>query len=129
MAVMFSKIHKVIRRSGGGYVNGIWVPALESSPEDMVLHIQPASDSDYLRVQTTSGGRRVTAMVTVTADIDAGLHVAGDDDYPGDIVIYNGRRWIVIGSARFDSLVNSSTNHMRYMATLEAEHAANEAMS
>ena len=127
MGVLFKKLYKAIRRVPGEYVNGIWRPHIELAQEDIFLDIQPANDFDYQRTQAILGGRRVTAMMTVTADLDANLHVAGDGDWPGDIIIYNDRRWIVIGSARFDSIPNSISNHMRYLITLEAEHAAAEA--
>jgi hypothetical protein len=126
MSVMFRRIHKLIRRLPGSYVNGIWQPHLELEQEDIALNIQPATDYDYTRTQAILAGRRVTAMMTATADLEANLHVSGDGDWPGDIIIYNGRRWLVIGSARFDSIPGSITNHMRYLITLEAEHAAAE---
>jgi hypothetical protein len=126
MTVLFGRSWKVIRRLPGQYVNGMWTPHTELPAEDILLNIQPASDADYSRTQSILGGRRVTAMMTATADIAAGLHVAGDGDWPGDIIIYNDRRWLVIGSATFDSLIGSITSHMRYLITLEAEHAAAE---
>lgn len=102
---------------------------MENPPENMELDIQPANDFDYQRTQiiAQSVGQRVTAMVTATAPLAAGLRVAGSHGYPGDIVLYNDERWIVIGSARFDSLgIGSDTAHMRYLLTLEAEHSAGE---
>lgn len=126
MAVLFRRIHRLIRRLPGSYVNGIWVPSVELPPQDIALNIQPADDRDYARTQAILSGRRVTAMVTATADLNANLNVAGDADWPGDIIIYNNRRWLVIGSATFDAIENSITNHMRYLLTLEAEHAAAE---
>lgn len=126
MVVFFRRIHKVIRRIPGEYINGIWNSATELPEEDIALNIQPASDSDYSRTEAILSGRRVTAMMTATSDIDADLKVAGDGDFPGDIIIYRNKRWLVIGSAPFDSLLGSITNHYRYMITLEAEHAAAE---
>lgn len=126
MSVMFRRIHKLIRRLPGQYTNGIWVPHIELGEEDIALNIQPATDYDYTRTQAILGGRRVTAMMTATSDLDANIHVAGDGNWPGDIIIYNNSRWLAIGSARFDAIPNSITNHMRYLLTLEAEHAAAE---
>lgn len=126
MPVLFPSLYQLIRREKGGYVDGVWTPAIELDVEDIALDIQPANDFDYARVQAISAGRRVTAMVTATAALDAGLHVAGSRGYPGDIVIYNDERWIVIGSARFDSL-GGDTGHCRYLMTLEIEHGAGEA--
>jgi hypothetical protein len=126
MPVLFPSVYQLIRREKGSYVDGVWTPAIELEAEEIVLDIQPATDFDYARVQAISAGRRVTAMVTATAALDAGLHVAGADSYPGDIVLYNNERWIAIGSARFNSLGNSDTAHARYLFTLEIEYGEGE---
>lgn len=129
MSVFFPKVYQVIRRNPGSYVNGVWTPAGESQPLNIAINIQPASATDYDRLQAMSSGRRVTAMMRVYADLDANLNVAGSNDHPGDIIIYNDQRWLVIGSTRWDVFGNSDTGHMRYMITLEAEHSAGEVMA
>lgn len=129
MAVHFPKVHAVIRRTVGGYVNGIWTPAAESAQEPFVCNIQPASAGDYTRAQAVSSGRRVTAMMRLYAPVDASLKVAGDNGHPGDIVIYGGERWLVIGSARWDVMNDPDVSHMRYMIALEAEQGPGEVMA
>jgi hypothetical protein len=126
MAVFFPRIYQVIRRNPGAYVNGVWTPATDTASVDMPMNIQPASSSDYERVQAVASGRRVTAMMRAFAPIDADLKVAGTNDYPGDIVIYGDRRWLVIGSSRWDVLADPELDHIRYMLALEAEHAPGE---
>lgn len=128
MAVLFPKTHGVIRRGQGAYVNGVWTPGGEPAVEILLANIQPASSGDYARLQAVAAGRRISAMMRCFTDLDANLKVAGDD-HPGDIVVYNGQRWLVIGSARWDSLDDADTSHCRYMLALEAEHAAGEVMA
>lgn len=130
MTVLFPKTYQVIRRSAGSYVDGVWTPATESAAQPIELNIQPASVSDYNRLQAMPGGRRITAMVRAFADISAGLKVAGsglnDSGYPGDIVIYKSKRWLVVGQSESDSLNDPDTSHMRYLLVLEVEHGADE---
>lgn len=126
MAVLFPKIYKVIRRNNGAYIDGVWTPGVESKPEDIYLNIQPASIQDYQRTQAIFAGRRVSAMYRAFADIDAGLTVAGEDGHPGDIVIYNNERHLVIGKAIWNTLNSPITSHVRYMLVMESEHEAGE---
>lgn len=128
MAVMFPRLTQVIRREPGQYVDGNWIPPGEVELSEIPLSIQPASQSDYMRTQATLSGRRVTAMMRVYANLDANLRVAGYNEHPGDLVIYNGDRWLVIGSTRWDALNDADTSHCRYMIVLESEHAKGEVM-
>lgn len=127
MGVLFPKAFQVIRRSQGTRINGEWTLALEPGAEMLPMNIQPAGSSDYTRLQAVAPGRRLSSMLTAYADLDAALRVAGDD-HPGDVVIYNDRRWLVIGESRWDSLDDPDTSHIVYMLTLEAEHASGEAI-
>lgn len=128
MGVFFPRLYPVIRRGKGAYVNGVWTPAFETQAVELALNIQPASQSDYERVQAVASGRRVTAMMRAFANLDADLKVAGADDHPGDIVVYNQDRWLVIGSSRWD-VFGDELDHVRYMLALEAEHAPGEVMA
>lgn len=126
MAVLFPKSYQVIRRGVGSYINGVWTPAPEEGSETLLANIHPASSADYERAQATLAGRRITAMKRCFTNIGANLRVAGGDGYPGDIVIYQGQRWLVIGSADWNSLGDADTSHMRYILALEAERGDGE---
>lgn len=128
MGVFFARSYEVIRRNPGQYVDGVWTPAFDAQAIELPMNIQPASENDYIRVQAVASGRRVTAMMRAFTNLDAELKVAGDN-HPGDIVLYNGQRWLVIGSARRDVLGDAESSHMRFMLALEAEHAAGEVMA
>lgn len=127
MGVLFPKAHSVIRRNAGSYVNGEWRLAGENGAETLPLNIQPPGNSDYTRLQAVAPGRRLSSMLIAYAGLDAGLKVAGDG-HPGDVVLYNGRRWLVIGESRWDSFDDPDTSHLVYMLALEAEHSVGEAI-
>ena len=127
MGVLFPKAHQVIRRSPGAFVNGEWRLPIESGAETLALNIQPPNNTDYTRLQAVAPGRRLSSMLIAYAGLDAGLKVAGDS-HPGDVVIYNGRRWLVIGESRWDSFDDPDTSHLVYALALEAEHSAGEAI-
>ncbi len=127
MGVLFPKSHQVIRRNSGSFVNGEWRLPIEPGAEALAMNIQPANNTDYTRLQAVAPGRRLSSMLTAFADLDAGLRVAGDG-HPGDVVIYNGRRWLVVGESRWDSFEDPDTSHIVYMLALEAEHTAGEAI-
>lgn len=126
MGVLFPKAYQVIRRGVGSYINGVWTPAPEEAPGPLLANIHPASSADYERAQATLAGRRITAMKRCFTDIGANLRVAGSDGYPGDIILYNGQRWLVIGSAEWNTLNDPDTSHFRYIITLEVEHGDGE---
>lgn len=129
MAVLFPKTYAVIRRGQGSYIDGVWNPASEGAAEILLANIQPATAGDYMRAQSIASGRRVNAMMRCITNLDANLRVAGDQGYPGDIVIYDDRRWLVIGSAKWNSLDSGDTSHARFMLALEAEAGAGEVMA
>lgn len=127
MGVLFPKAHQVIRRNPGTRINGEWTLAMEPGAETLAMNIQPPNNTDYTRLQAVAPGRRLSSMLTAFADLDAGLRVAGDG-HPGDVVIYNGRRWLVIGESRWDSFDDADTSHLVYFLALEAEHSSGEAI-
>lgn len=127
MGVLFPKAHQVIRRSPGSFVNGEWRLPFEPGVETLAMNIQPPNNIDYTRLQAVAPGRRLSSMLTAFADLGAGLRVAGDG-HPGDVVIYNGSRWLVIGESRWDSFDDPDTSHIVYALALEAEHSAGEAI-
>lgn len=129
MAVLFPKTYSVIRRGKGSYINGVWTPSGEAAAEVLLANIQPASAGDYMRAQSIASGRHVNAMMRCFTALDAGLRVAGEEGFPGDVVLYADRRWLVIGSSRWDSLDGGDTAHCRYMLALEAEAGAGEVMA
>jgi hypothetical protein len=83
---------------------------------------------DVERMEATASGRRTNNMVRAYADVDVELGVAGNG-HPGDIVLYDNTRWLVVGAARWDVLGDPDTSHRRYLLAEEAERAAGEVMA
>jgi hypothetical protein len=126
--MLFARPTQVIHRTGGAYVNGVWTAPLEPAPVTVALLIQPAMRGDVERMEATASGRRTNNMVRAYADVDVELGVAGNG-HPGDIVLYDNTRWLVVGAARWDVLGDPDTSHRRYLLAEEAERAAGEVMA
>lgn len=129
MAVLFPKTYYTIRRGKGTYIDGVYVPSVEPAPQPILLNIQPASATDLQRMQQTDSGRRINAMLAAFGGLGNELNVAGDDGYAGDIVVYENKRWLVVGKSIFNSIDGGDTAHARYLLALEAEYGPGEVMA
>lgn len=103
------------RRSPGGYVGLDWVDGAET---DLTLlgSVQPATKGDYERLQNDFGGRRTGAAVRLYTD--QLLNVAGDDLNNGDVLVWEGDRYIIAAKSPWRTTV---LRHYRYLAIKEKE--------
>lgn len=102
-------------RSPGGYVGLDWVDGAET---DLTLlgSVQPATKGDYERLQAELGGRRTGAAVRLYTDVK--LNVAGQDAKNGDVLIWEGDRYIVCAVSPWRTTI---IRHYRYLAAKELE--------
>lgn len=121
---LFPKTFGLIRRGSGAYTAGVWTVAPEPDPVAMTANIQPARPAEYEMLQSMPGGRRTNNMLRCYADIQ--LAVAGDLDHPGDIVLVNGARYLVIGRIDRHALGIPTVSHYRYMLVPEIETVPGE---
>ena len=128
MAVLFPKTYYCFRRGKGMYVNGEWIPPTNPAPEPIDLNIQPASETDYARLQSMPQGRRVTEMKIAIGGVHSNLHIAGEDGWPGDVIAHENANWLVIGRTKFDSLDGKDTAHCRYLLAKEIEYGTGESL-
>ena len=113
-----------IPRQPGGYVAGEYVQASEGAPVGIIAGIQPASAFDYQLMQSNIEGRRINGMFRIYCNTR--LNVAGDGDLPGDIVLDDsGRRLLIIGVAE-RQVLRTETSHYKYYAVREIEHVTGE---
>jgi hypothetical protein len=120
----FRRPHPVIRRLAGHYERGIWLNDDEQLPITVQMGIQPATAGDYERLQSTPGGRRFAALLRAYVDLDAPtLMPAGESEaeLPGDLVLYQGHRWLVIGRHTRDQLGTRGVSHIRYLLARQIE--------
>ena len=123
----FAKKYNAFTRVQGPRVNGRTTHHPET-PVTIMLDIQPAGLVDYQRAEVVSGGRRFTSMKKAYGDLTGTvLSIAGEDGKPGDIVVDNeGRRMLVLGRQRRDTFPGSPTAGFKYLLVSEAEHGPGE---
>lgn len=122
----FRKVVQVIRRSRGRYDRGIWLNADDPPPEPMLLGIQPAKADDYERLQSLPSGRQFMALKRAYADLDSAPLVPaglgeGEPELPGDLVLHEGARWLVIGRHTRDQFGSIGVSHVRYLIAREIQ--------
>lgn len=122
MATSFRRPHQFLRNRSGIWVQGEWVPAADPAPVDVMATVQPASSSDYDRVEALQGGERPDALLRVYTDERMRIRGAGPADL-GDILLYDGRRWLLIGEA-LRGVLRTRVSHNRYLATPELPAAS-----
>lgn len=109
------------RRAPGAYVDGRWVPGLESAPETILATVQPAQLADYDMLQRLPEGGRVEAVMRVytTAELlvmSEAAGVSGDLlDWPGGL---RDRPYVFMARSPWQSRV---IPHYRYLAALLIE--------
>ncbi len=118
MPTSFRRPLQVIRRVPGIWVEGMYQPAPEPEPETILATVQPATASDYERLEARPSGRRLNGLHRVYTD--AALTPAGETDETGDVVLIRGERHLVIGEHVRDQL-GSRVSHRRYLAARVAE--------
>jgi len=107
----FDKPFPVIARSVGMYVDGVWTVPTEAAPVMVMGNCQPVTATEYDKMKLEDYGRRIEhARKFYTT---AKLNIAGENNSPGDILIYRDKRYIVMGEAIYDAL-SDLTNHNRY---------------
>jgi hypothetical protein len=127
MGVLFPKQYYYLRRTESGYTDGRENPPSVSAPIPLMANIHPASSSDYQRLEANPEGRRFSGVLRCYTDIDVDIKVAGEQKgYPGDIVIYNDKRYLAIAVSKYDSLDDVDTSHARYLLTPEIENSNGE---
>lgn len=125
----------VIRRRAVPSVNGRAGKPIEEEGR-MVLGWQPATSGDYDRAVAISGGRRLSQVRRAYGDlgprqlVPAGARGApGQRHAPGDLVVNEGERWLVIGLQPRTSLPGMPTQGVRYLLVAEAEHEPGEVLA
>jgi hypothetical protein len=104
----------MLRRTPGARdENGRWVEGGEV-PGTFIATVQPAQKNDYDQLQTLPEGRRVERAVRIyTAER---LNVAGEDASNGDILLWEGERYLVVAVSAWRTTM---LKHYRYLASLE----------
>lgn len=105
----------ILTRAPGGHVAGRWVDGAETQGT-ILASVQPAKAGDYERLEATLGGRRISRAVRIYTATK--LNVAGEDLKNGDILVWQGHRYIVAGESPWRTTMLA---HYRYLAIGELE--------
>ena len=125
----FRKKHKVLRITGGDYdENGIWQ---EGAEEEFFIFasVQPLglSDSDeYANLQPEGASRINAVKIYSNTPLNATKQALpdGTPGIDGDILVWRGKRWKVVGVREYQSDV---INHYRMVAKeVEPYEGSNE---
>lgn len=112
MPMLGERTWPLITRAAGEWVDGRWVEGQETE-STVQASIQPAKKEDYDQLQAMAEGRRVESAVRVYAR--SRLKVAGDSASNGDLVVYNGARYLVTAGSDWNMGMRG-VNHYRYLA-------------
>ena len=110
----FAKLHTVIRRGSGSYVDGVWTPPTDGPTTTMLLDLQPAKGDDVERVRSDIGGQSLTALLV-------GYGGTTNPLTEGDILVYGGQRYVVISAPPPRDALSGDTGHVKYLFTRELE--------
>ena len=108
----FRKPQSIKRNGDGSYINGRWVEGVESELT-ILASVQPARKVDYDMLENQKSGMKLKGAVRIyTADT---LNVAGDDMADGDVLVWLGKNYRIVGVSEWQSGVIS---HNRYYGVL-----------
>lgn len=127
MATSFRRPTQIVRRSMGYYdrVSGEYVKAVEPPSVSIMAAIYPATALDYDRTISELGGRRSGQLKRMVSDTFLNVATALGKGHPGDIVIHQNERWLVISRAD-NTVLGTSVSHYRYLLARGIEHAEGE---
>jgi hypothetical protein len=117
MGMLGERTYPLITRGDGAWVDGRWVDGTEVE-STVRASIQPAKKVDYDQLQALLEGRRVEAAVRIYTRVE--LKVAGTDATNGDVVIYQGRRYLLTAASNWQMGMGGGVDHYRYLAVAEA---------
>lgn len=105
----------VMFRAPGSRASGRWVDGAET-PGKITASVQPATLSDYDTLQNQLGGKRIERAVRIYTATR--LNVAGENSSNGDILIWQGARYVVSAVSQWRT---TPLRHYRYLAIKELE--------
>jgi len=112
MAILLGATTMTVERRSGGYVDGVWTPAVTET-FDIRASWQPINGRERQNLPEGYRTRQTSKLYTQPADVLRGAR-PGPGGYPEDIVIYKGRRFEVISVEDWRDH-NANTRHNKYL--------------
>jgi hypothetical protein len=124
MTTSFRKPYNVIKRNMGTWVEGVYV--LDDDLGNVIsvmATIQMPSMRDNALIEANPYGRRAGRHIKIYTDtrlqpVSQSINT-GELSYPGDLIEYDGRTYLIFGEGDFTSLgraIGSNIAHYRYYA-------------
>lgn len=117
----------VIRRGPGSFVRGVFVPSAEPAPTTIQASIQPAEAGDFQDAVADPAGRRYSARLCLRTASRLAVARPAPNAEPGDIVLHDGARWLIIGEQSWNVL-GRPVSHYAYLIIPEGEGGQAEGM-
>lgn len=108
----FRKPQTIKRKSDGKWVDGRWVEGSEVKTT-IFASVQPLRKVDYEMLENQMSGMKLKGAVRIYTD--EVLSVAGDDLTGGDVLVWQGREYRIVGASEWQSGI---INHYRYYGAM-----------
>src|SRR4051794_12101908 len=125
MTTSFRTFYKIVRRNIGSWVNGQYVLDDDLGNQLTILATiqSPSSSGDRQLIEATPYGRRIDRAIKVYTDVKlqpvTHAMLPGEQSQPGDLIIYQGRMYLVFHEAEKQSLAKTRqtrVSHYKYYA-------------
>lgn len=120
----------VISRSPGTWHEGKYYPEQDGIPRNVPMTIQEPSTGDRNAIEALPLGRRDARYIKIYTDIRLNSVGQAPGGSPGDIVLVDGKRFLIIGESNFTfmrrQMGSNTVSHYRYYAAevIENENEA-----
>ena len=129
MATSFRAPFNVIKRNMGSWVNGVYkVNDSMGVQVSVMATVQLPSTNEMHRLEATPYGRRDSRYIKIYTDtrlqpVSQSIE-SGEQAYPGDLFLYDGRTYLIFGEGDFTMLLKTRATqvaHYRYYACEQIE--------
>jgi hypothetical protein len=132
MTTSFRRPFTVMKRVAGYWEDGFYYqPDEQGSPTTIYMTIQSPGSQDQVAMQPLLEGRRRARFIKIYTDTRLNPVSQEPGGNPGDLVLYDGGEYLVLGEGDYTFLQrsrNTTVSHYRYYAAETIEHAADEAV-
>jgi hypothetical protein len=130
MTTSFRKPFTVMKRAAGYWQDGFYhLPNEQGTPTVVYMTIQMARPQDMVALEPLLEGRRRSRVIRLYTDTRLNPVSQEPNGNPGDLVLYDGSEYLIIGEADYTFLKRTRqtpVSHFRYYAAETIEHAADE---
>lgn len=132
MTTSFRRPFTVMKRVAGYWQDGFYVqPDEQGTPTVVYMTIQMARQQDMIALEPLLEGRRNSKFIRIYTDTRLNPVAQEPNGNPGDLILYDGGEYLVIGEADYTFLKRTRStpvSHFRYYAAQTIEHVLDESV-